>query len=222
MLSRACFIPETHTLPSKLPSNATESNPPEATEIGAAQAEFDGDCYNFNCSEFARACGRPATKFCPCKSGRCRMPFRETGFRAGRRSTLTNPIAALQRQRVPQGLPPPSCRSCSAHKKKAAGRGLSLAGWSSRGPRPRGGGVGGQTPKGTFRKHHLRVRPVLCFNRVSSSSGNGFVGSETLDCGEGATLLVPQPHPQAVAFAALTVPASSVGQSAPRRLSRPG
>jgi hypothetical protein len=183
---------------------------------------FDGDCYNFNCSEFARACGRPATKFCPCKSGRCRMPFRETGFRAGRRSTLTNPIAALQRQRVPQGLPPPSCRSCSAHKKKAAGRGLSLAGWSSRGPRPRGGGVGGQTPKGTFRKHHLRVRPVLCFNRVSSSSGNGFVGSETLDCGEGATLLVPQPQPQAVAFAALTVPASSVGQSAPRRLSRPG
>ena len=36
--------------------------------------------------------------------------------------------------------------------------------------------------------------PVLCFNRVSSSSGNGFVGSETLDCGEGATLLVPQPR----------------------------
>ena len=87
---------------------------------------------------------------------------------------------------------------------------------------PKGRRCRGQTPKGTFRKHHLRVRPVLCFNRVSSSSGNGFVGSETLDCGEGATLLVPQPQPQAVAFAALTVPASSVGQSAPRRLSRPG
>jgi hypothetical protein len=64
-------------------------------------------------------------------------------------------------------------------RKRPRGGGLSLAGWSSRAPRPRGGGAGGKRPKGTLRKRHLRVSlPVLCFNRVSSSSGNDFVGAK--------------------------------------------
>ena len=222
MLSRACFIPETHTLPSKLPSNATESNPPEATEIGAAQADSTVTVTtSIALNSQGPAVGRRLSSALA---------------RAGDAACLSGKRDFAPGDEAPSQIRLPLCRDSASPRdfhlqavdharhtrKRPRGGGLSLAGWSSRGPRPRGGGVGGQTPKGTFRKHHLRVRPVLCFNRVSSSSGNGFVGSETLDCGEGATLLVPQPQPQAVAFAALTVPASSVGQSAPRRLSRPG
>jgi hypothetical protein len=83
----------------------------------------------------------------------------------------------------------------AAHKKKAAGRRPFSSRMVLARAAPKGRRCRGKRPKGTLRKHHLRVSlPVLCFNRVSSSSGNGFVGSETLDCGEGATLLVPQPR----------------------------
>ena len=61
-------------------------------------------------------------------------------------------------------------------KEKGRGGGLSLSGWSSRGPRPRARCKGGRNPRGHFvstdpRRHRALSRFQSCFVR----RGNGFV-----------------------------------------------